>query len=87
MPESHALYENLDFTVAANSEEELWDGHHPLTVMELRLSQAFEQEKAGHLPGLKETNPESGEKGIRQPSGRPRPTGNRSRGHGQLPRD
>jgi N-acetylglutamate synthase-like GNAT family acetyltransferase len=37
LPESQALYENLGFTVTANSEEELWDGPRPLIVMELPL--------------------------------------------------
>jgi len=38
LPESQALYEQLGFTVAANSEEELWDGPRPLIVMELPLA-------------------------------------------------
>ena len=37
LPESQALYEDLGFTVAANSEEELWDGPRPLIVMEMQL--------------------------------------------------
>jgi len=37
LPESQALYENLGFTVTANSEEELWDGPRPLILMELPL--------------------------------------------------
>jgi len=37
LPESQSLYENLGFSVAANSEEELWDGVRPLIVMEMPL--------------------------------------------------
>ena len=37
LPESQTLYENLGFTVTANSEEELWDGPRPLILMELPL--------------------------------------------------